>query len=95
MTFIMFNLICLTSYRLIATLAVLAPLAINLITQGGLVTSLLYAPLLTLVLLLLSVYCDTKLVAMIAHKQYLSRSNQLKKQQLGFSAIVKTRNEQQ
>jgi hypothetical protein len=95
MTFIMFNLICLTSYRLIATLAVLTPLAINLITQGGLVTSLLYAPLLTLVLLLLSVYCDTKLVAMITHKQYLSRSHQLKKQQLGFSAIVKTRNDQQ
>ena len=51
----------LTLYRLLAGIVVLLPLAINLTLQGGITASLIYAPSITLLALIVAVYFDQKI----------------------------------
>ena len=67
-------------YRLLATLVVLTPLMINLTIKGDVIASLVYAPSLTIVALVLAIYFDSKVVDFYAarHKQSLLKKTTLK-----------------
>ena len=62
----MSNFVIIT-YRVFAILIILMPLVINLTVKGGITASLIYAPILTIIALLIAVYLDGKVVAAIHH----------------------------
>jgi flagellar motor component MotA len=65
----MFQTLVLGTYRLIALLVVTLPVLLNLMYQGGVVTSLLHVPTLMLVFSLIAFVVDRKLEKITDHMQ--------------------------
>lgn len=81
-------------YRLLATLVVLTPLMINLTIKGDVIASLVYAPSLTIVALVLAIYFDSKVVDFYAarRKQSLLKKQHLNSHMLHYSHALKANN---
>jgi hypothetical protein len=67
----------LVTYRFLAGITVLIPLVVNLTIKGGPVASFIYAPVITLLILLVAVYFDDKLVAILTRKQLQLQAKKL------------------
>lgn len=64
-----------TLYRISALLLISAPIAFNNLLSGSIISSLIYTPLLSLMLASLTIYLDAKLKASL---ECLSTKNQMK-----------------
>ena len=58
-------------YRVIAVLLLSMPIAINILIQGDIVSSIVYVPLLTLALSGIAIYIDGKLEVLLSRKRVL------------------------
>jgi len=58
-------------YRVIAVLLLSMPIAINMIIEGDIVSSIVYVPLITLVLSGIAIYIDGKLEALLSRNTVL------------------------
>ena len=76
-------------YRVISGMVVLMPLIVNLIMQGGIAMSFIYAPLLSLVALFIAIYYDGKLEKLTQLKISRSRLKLQSKSQPTLPAFSK------
>jgi hypothetical protein len=58
-------------YRVIAVLLLSMPMAINILIQGNIVSSIVYVPLITLALSGIAIYIDGKLAVLLSRNRVL------------------------
>jgi len=63
--------IMMVMYRVVAVLLLSMPMAINFIIQGGIVSSFVYVPLITIALSGIAIYIDGKLEALCTRDRVL------------------------
>jgi hypothetical protein len=69
----MFSSIILAIYRIIALLILSIPIAVNLYNKGDIVSSIIYVPLITLVLSGIAIFIDAKLAGLLKQGMVLPK----------------------
>ncbi len=69
----MFNSKIMVIYRFIAVLILSIPIAVNITMQGSIVSSIIYVPLITLVLSVIAIYMDGKLETLLMRVRVLPK----------------------